>query len=63
MANTHPNDEQTNMLYWDSRCSNHVIENKNWFTKLDESIKKLIRFADGLHVTSSGKVVVVRRDG
>lgn len=29
--------------------------NKNWFTKLDKSIKKVTRFADDRHVTSSGK--------
>ncbi|KAI5445598.1 hypothetical protein KIW84_013716 [Lathyrus oleraceus] len=35
------------------------------FTKLDESVKKVTRFVNGRHVTSSGKgnIVVVRKDG
>lgn len=52
MVNTQSNGEQSNMWYLDSGCSNHMSDNKSWFTKLDESIKKVIRFADGRHVTS-----------
>ncbi|XP_050890947.1 uncharacterized protein LOC127096420 [Lathyrus oleraceus] len=65
MENTQSNNEQTNMWYLDSGCSNHMTVNKNWLTKLDESVKKVIRFANGGYVTSSGKgnIVVVRKDG
>lgn len=65
MTNTQSNNEQTNMWYLDSGCSNHMDDNKKWFTKLDELVKKVIIFADDRHVTSSGKgnVVVVRKDG
>lgn len=65
MANTQSNNEQTNMWYLDSGCSNHMTGNKNSFTKLDESIKKVIRSANGRHVTLSGKVNIatVRKDG
>lgn len=65
MDNTQSNNEQTNMWYLDSGCNNHMTGNKNWFTKLDKSIKKAIRVSDGTQVTSSGKgnIVVVRRDG
>ena len=39
--------------------------NKTWFTKLDESVEKVIKFADGKHITSGGKgdIFVVRKDG
>lgn len=65
MANTHSSNEQTNMWYLDSGCNNHMTGNKVWFTKLDESLKKDIKFSDGRHVTSGGKgnIYVVRRDG
>ncbi|XP_058752120.1 uncharacterized protein LOC131625257 [Vicia villosa] len=42
MENTQSSNGKNNMWYLDSRCSNHVTGNKTWFTKLDESIKKVI---------------------
>lgn len=51
MADTQSKNEQTNMWYLDSGCSNHIADNKKWFTKLDESVKKVIKFADGRHAT------------
>jgi hypothetical protein len=38
--------------------------NKTWFTKLDESIEKLIKFSYGRQITSGGKrdIFVVRKD-
>lgn len=38
---------------------------KKWFTKLDESVKKVIKFLDGRHVTLTrrGNIVVIRKDG
>ncbi|KAI5447280.1 hypothetical protein KIW84_014943 [Lathyrus oleraceus] len=51
MEYTQSNNEQTNMWYLDLGSSNHMLGNKNWFTKLDESIKKVIKFTDGIHVT------------
>ena len=55
MVNTQSNTEQTNIWYLDSGYSNHMIGNKTWFAKVDESIEKLIKFIDGRHVTSGGK--------
>ncbi|XP_050900218.1 uncharacterized protein LOC127106965 [Lathyrus oleraceus] len=65
MANTHLSNEQTNMWYLDSGCNNHITDNKIGFTKLDESFKRGIKFANGRHVTSGGKgnIYVVRKDG
>lgn len=39
--------------------------NKNQFTKSDESVKKVTRFANDRHVTSIGRenLVVIRKDG
>lgn len=51
IANTQSNDEQVNMWYLDSGCNNHMIGNKNWFIELEESVKKVIKFAYGRHVT------------
>lgn len=44
MTNTQSNTEQTNMWYLDSGCNSHMTGNKNWFTKLDESVEKVIKF-------------------
>lgn len=65
MANTQSKNEQTNIWYLDLRCNNHMSGNKNRLSKLDELIPKVIRFADGRHVTSRGKgnILMVIRDG
>ena len=65
MVNSHSNTEKTNMWYLDSGCSNHMTGNKNWVTKLDESVKKVIKFVDGRHVKFGGKgdISIVRKDG
>ncbi|XP_050910070.1 uncharacterized protein LOC127123938 [Lathyrus oleraceus] len=65
MKNTQSNNEQTNMWYLDSGCSNHMTGNKNWFIKLDESVNKVTKFADGKHVTSEekGNIIMVRNGG
>ncbi|XP_050877157.1 uncharacterized protein LOC127080909 [Lathyrus oleraceus] len=49
MENTHSNTEQTNMLYLDLGYSNNMSSNKTLFTKLDESVEKVIKFADETH--------------
>ncbi|XP_050902351.1 uncharacterized protein LOC127112805 [Lathyrus oleraceus] len=56
---------QINMWYLDSGCSNHMTRNKDWFTMLDESVEKVIKFADGNSITSNGKgdISIVIRDG
>lgn len=65
MANTQSSNKRDNIWYLDSGCSNHLIGNKNWFIKLNELVKKVIKFADGNHVTSGGKenIYVFRNDG
>ena len=53
------------MWYLDSGCRNHMTDNKYWFSKLDESVKKVIKFADGRHINSGGKrdISIVKMDG
>lgn len=51
MVNTQSNDEQVNIWYLNSGCCNHMTVNKNRFIKLDESVKKVIKFVNGIHVT------------
>ncbi|KAI5398342.1 hypothetical protein KIW84_063940 [Lathyrus oleraceus] len=65
ISNTQSNTEQTNMWYLYSGCSNHMTGNKIWFTKLDGSFEKVVKFADDRHITSGGKgdIFVVRKDG
>ena len=65
MVNTQLNTEKNNMWYLDSGCSNHMTGNKNWFTKLDESVEKVIKFADDRHIKSGGKgdISIIRKDG
>lgn len=65
MANTQSHGEQTNMWYLDLGCINHMTENKSWFIKLDELIKKMIRFADVINFTSEGKgsIIILKKDG
>ncbi|XP_050908501.1 uncharacterized protein LOC127122160 [Lathyrus oleraceus] len=55
MPNTQSSNEKINMWYQDLGCSKHMAGNKTWFTKLDESVKKVIKFVDGRHITSDGK--------
>ena len=42
-----------------------MTDNKNWFTKLDESVEKVIKFTDGKHIKSDGKgdILIIRKDG
>ena len=53
------------MWYLNSGCSNHMSGNKNWFTKLDESIEKVIKFVDCRHIKSGGKedISIIIKDG
>ncbi|XP_058746614.1 uncharacterized protein LOC131619543 [Vicia villosa] len=64
MENIKSSNNKTSMWNLDSECSNHMTGNKTCFTKLDDLVKKVIKFADGRHVTSyaKGNINVVRKD-
>ncbi|GAU22886.1 hypothetical protein TSUD_376970 [Trifolium subterraneum] len=65
MATTKMSEDKENVWYLDTRCSNHMTGNKDWFINLDESITRGIRFADNSQVNSAGigSILVKRKDG
>ena len=65
MAITNSEADKSNLWYLDTGCSNHMTGNKKWFLKLDYSVKRNIKFADNIQVTSAdvGTVLVKRKDG
>ncbi|PNX90798.1 F-box protein, partial [Trifolium pratense] len=65
MAITNSEVDKSNLWYLDTGCSNHMTGNKKWFLKLDNSVKRSIKFADNSQVTSAGMgtVLVKRKDG
>ncbi|XP_058775827.1 uncharacterized protein LOC131650109 [Vicia villosa] len=42
MTNTQSNTMEIHMWYLDLGCNNYMTSNKIWFTKLDESVKKVV---------------------
>lgn len=65
MAATHFPSDKVNIWYLDTCCGNHMADNKNWFVKLDEFVKRSICFADNNMVTSEGmcNILVKKKDG
>jgi hypothetical protein len=64
MATTQLSEDETNMWYIDTECSNHITGNKDWFIKLNESGTRGIKFADISRVNSEviGSIPVKRKD-
>jgi len=58
-------EERSDEWYLDTRCSNHMTDKKSWFSKLDDSVNRKIRFADSsiICAASIGKVLIHRKDG
>jgi len=48
----------------DTGCSNHMTGKKSWFSELDDSVNRKIRFADNSIVCAAGigKVLIHRKD-
>jgi hypothetical protein len=65
MAVTNSDTDKSNLWYLDTGCSNHMTGNKKWFQKLDNSVRRNIKFADNSQITSAGMgtVLVKRKDG
>lgn len=65
MATTKSKDENFDLWYLDTGCSNHMIGHREWFMSLDEKVKSKIKFSDYSNVTTEGigKVMIKRRDG
>lgn len=56
---THLASEKANVWYHDTGCSNDMIDNKNWFVKSDESVRRSICFHHNSMATSEGMHTVV----
>jgi len=58
-------EEKGDEWYLDIGCSNHMTGNKSWFTELDDSINRKIRFADNSMVSAAGigKMLIHKKDG
>jgi len=65
MATVKEEEERRDEWYLNTRCSNHITGNKSWFSELDDSVNRKIRFADNGIVCAAGigKVLIHRKDG
>jgi len=65
MATVKEEEERSNERYFDTGCSNHMTGKKSWFSELDDSVNRKIRFADNsiLCAAVNGKFMVHRKDG
>lgn len=64
-ANIHLIQDKTNVWYFGTCCSNHMTYNKDWFIKLDKSIRMTIIIVDNGTDTYEGmwNILVKRNDG
>ena len=46
MATTNLEDDDSDLWYLDTGCSNHMIGYREWFVNLDEKVKSKTKFAD-----------------
>jgi len=65
MATVKEEEERSNEWYLDTRCSNHMTGKKSWFSELDDSVNRKIRFVDNSIICAAGieKVLIHRKDG
>ncbi|XP_019430380.1 PREDICTED: uncharacterized protein LOC109337785 [Lupinus angustifolius] len=65
MATVLNSNEESDVWYLDTGCSNHMTGKKEWFTSLDETTKSKVKFADNsaVSVEGIGKIVIQRKDG
>ncbi|XP_028189031.1 uncharacterized protein LOC114375447 [Glycine soja] len=65
MATTNSEEDNVNLWYLDTGCSNHMIGHREWFVNIDDKVKSKIKFADNSSVIAEGirKVMIQRKDG
>ena len=65
MATTNSEEDNVNLWYLDTGCSNHMTGHREWFVNIDDKVKSKIKFADNSSVTTEGigKVMIQRKDG
>ena len=64
MATTNSEEDNVNLWYLDTGCSNHMTGHREWFVNIDDKVKSKIKFADNNSVTAEGigKVMIQRKD-
>ncbi|KHN19736.1 hypothetical protein glysoja_024837, partial [Glycine soja] len=65
MATTNSEEDNVNLWYLDTGCSNHMTGHREWFVNIDDKVKSKIKFANYNSVTVEGigKVMIQRKDG
>jgi hypothetical protein len=65
MVTTKTTPDSESDWYLDTGCSNHMTGQKKWFSKLDESIKSDVKFADHTTIIAEGvgDVMIHGKDG
>eukprot|EP00256_Glycine_max_P066599 XP_025981194.1 uncharacterized protein LOC112999352 [Glycine max] len=65
MATTNSKEDNVNLWYLDTGCSNHMTRHREWFVNIDDKVKSKIKFVDNSSVTVEGigKVMIQRKDG
>ncbi|XP_006575979.1 uncharacterized protein [Glycine max] len=65
METTNSEEDNVNLWYLDTGCSNHMTGHREWFVSIDDKVKSKIKFANNSSVTaeSIGKVMIQRKDG
>ncbi|KAG5068162.1 hypothetical protein JHK85_000539 [Glycine max] len=54
MATTNLEEDNVNLWYLDTGCSNHMTGHREWFVNIDDKVKSKIKFADNSSVTAKG---------
>ncbi|KHN05194.1 hypothetical protein glysoja_042566, partial [Glycine soja] len=64
-GNNYDEEDNVNLWYLDTGCSNHMTGHREWFVNIDDKVKSKIKFADNSSVTTEGigKVMIQRKDG
>ncbi|XP_004515046.1 uncharacterized protein [Cicer arietinum] len=65
MVITNSDDDCPKLWYLDTCCSNHMNEYKEWFVSIDKKVKREIKFADNITMTTEDvvKVLIQKRYG
>lgn len=52
MATTNLEDDDSDLWYLDTGCSNHMTSHREWFVNLNEKVKNKVKFADNSTMTT-----------
>ncbi|XP_039140420.1 uncharacterized protein LOC120277629 [Dioscorea cayenensis subsp. rotundata] len=65
MVSNDKEDYNFNTWYLDTRCTNHMIGKKELFVNLDESVQKVVKFADNsiIPVMGKGRILIQLKNG